>query len=401
MRFSCLALKSLSMVSDSPSSAEYLQMLVNNPSYQDLIVLGHEIDDEGQTAGSYEYAMRPLRAIQNSTRIAIDEKLGVLPWTLPDNVGSTANAKYLGAIEEYSVESVERMKKAAIRAIRENKKILSLGGNHLRATELLGLLKACHELGIEVGIVWTDAHPDQNTPEISETHNVHGMVAALAMGHGAKELLKLLKDAPFLKPENIVYVGINAPEKQENDRLIAMGIRCVTMQEIDDNGSMTVAYDAINEMQKRMGETGVIWHELDADVLADSASEGKVMPNRNGMTEKQLHSLCTWMGANLNMLGCGVSEIAPAKDPDGKMAEIVASSVAAMLKVPNVNFAEHMKKNRADHPNNESETEKGAAQQAVIEPLKKNPIDRKSRNRVLDFLARAAAAIGALVGAKK
>jgi arginase len=298
------------------------------------------------------------------------------------------------------------MRKATIQAIRERRKILSLGGNHLRATELLGMLKACHELGIEMGIVWMDAHPDQNTPETSLTKNVHGMVGAIAMGEGPAELLELIDSAPFLNPRNIVYIGINAPERQETNRMVAMldgkGVKCVTRPELSE--SLEAAKDAIADVNTLLGPNAIWWNELDVDVLADKDSEGKIMPNPNGMNARELHDLCAWMGQHLNMLGCGVSEISPAKDLEGKMAKIVADSVAALLKVPNVSFAEHM-----HHQTTAKETEEmDGATEAKNEPTSADDeqisaeipaqVQRPSRRReIMHMIAGLAAGIAGVI----
>lgn len=390
------------MATPNMNSAEYIRQHVKEDREQELIVLGHEIDDEGQTEGSYEYVMDHLRAISGFIRVQLDETLGVQTWRMPKTYKKEdEKQKYVQEIAEYSKDSSERMEKAVHIAIREKKKILSLGGNHLRVTELLGLLKACHELGHEVCLVWTDAHPDLNTPETTESGNVHGMVASIAIGEGPDELLKLMKQAPFLKPENIVYIGTNAIDPEEAKRLIAKKIKVLTISEMRLEGTgLKPAIDKITEINERIGDKAIWWNELDVDVLDDRESEGKVMANQNGMFMGELEHLYLWMGTNkkMNILGIGVSEIAPAKDPEGRMAELVGQNVGALLGIPNIDYAKHMKKNTLN---------RGVAQQNVGNPapMQKNVVQAANnvisqphhRRRVLDFIAGAAAAVAAMI----
>jgi arginase len=85
---------------------------------------------------------------------------------------------------------------------------LILGGDHSLATgSISGLLKTYPDLKI----IWVDAHGDINTPLISPSGNYHGMPAA--------HLLNLFPGkvfgfewfdsiGPFLKKENICYIGL-------------------------------------------------------------------------------------------------------------------------------------------------------------------------------------------------
>lgn len=60
------------------------------------------------------------------------------------------------------------------------------------------------------GVIWVDAHADINTPEVSQSGNIHGMPVAFLM-----QLCDPLnypgwswmKNAPLLRPQQIVYIG--------------------------------------------------------------------------------------------------------------------------------------------------------------------------------------------------
>src|SRR5688572_1450388 len=61
-----------------------------------------------------------------------------------------------------------------------------------------------------LGLIWVDAHGDMNTPETSESGNVHGMPLAALLGQEPRELAIQEADrpAPAVRPEHTVLVGI-------------------------------------------------------------------------------------------------------------------------------------------------------------------------------------------------
>ena len=248
------------------------------------------------------------------------------------------------------------------KALLEGKKVLSLGGNHVRGLDVLGVAKACHELGIEFGIVWVDAHPDANVLEKSEGRHVkgsvamHGMVSSTIAGQGPREILELLDNAPFLNPKNIVFIGLNAIDNEKNpdgtvkdntemQRLINLigEENCVTMDRlkrtkrhgfVDDDVRKKI--DALNERVDR------VWVEFDVDVVDKNDMPAEVMDNENGMSGDQVKDLFNYIGTKSDVLGMGVSELDPTKDIDGKSAILAAECIAHTMGISNITYARQM-----------------------------------------------------------
>lgn len=65
-------------------------------------------------------------------------------------------------------------------------------------------------------VVWIDAHGDVNTFENSISHHINGMPLAHLMGYGDPRLLKEIAQ-PYLKADQIVYVGVRALDDSEVD----------------------------------------------------------------------------------------------------------------------------------------------------------------------------------------
>jgi oxygen-dependent protoporphyrinogen oxidase len=79
-----------------------------------------------------------------------------------------------------------------------------LGGDHsvaagLRGRERRRRLRAT--TGKPLGVIWVDAHGDMNTPQTSESGNVHGMPLAALLGQPPEEL-SAIGTPPSLRPEH-------------------------------------------------------------------------------------------------------------------------------------------------------------------------------------------------------
>src|SRR5690625_4171635 len=110
---------------------------------------------------------------------------------------------------------------------------LVLGGEHSIA---IGSIAGLTNHYKNLGVIWYDAHGDINTVETSPTGNIHGMPLAVNLGLGHPKLTTILKDAPKVKPENIVMVGIRCLDEGEKELLRELNVKVYTMHEIDRLG---------------------------------------------------------------------------------------------------------------------------------------------------------------------
>jgi len=248
--------------------------------------------------------------------------------------------KKLAAVVEAAAEGAN----AVEHALDKGETVLSIGGNHVRGYDVIGAMRHCHKNGIELGLIWVDAHPDLNTPETTPSGNLHGMVSAVLTGKGPKDLLDLLEGASFIKPENIIYVGLNDVDDQEGqdhtersylEELKAKGVG-VKAFEIDDvknpkdqDKIPQPILDAVTDLGHRLEEKGgKLWVELDVDVFRKEDMPAAVMDNDNGMRVEQGYDLFKHIGKITHPLGMGVSELSQNKDPDHVGAKIVAHCIA-------------------------------------------------------------------------
>jgi len=113
---------------------------------------------------------------------------------------------------------------------------LSLGGDHSMAIgSVSGILKARPE----TRVIWVDAHADINTPELSKSHNIHGMAVAFLMRLiDPKQVpgFSWMADWPKLATNRIVYIGLRDVDPAEKEILHTLGIKAFSMQQIDKYG---------------------------------------------------------------------------------------------------------------------------------------------------------------------
>lgn len=118
------------------------------------------------------------------------------------------------------------------------KLVLTLGGDHSIAIGTIsGTARAIRErLGREIAVIWVDAHADINTPETSESGNIHGMPVAFLTGLATEEkecTFGWLKEHHRLSTKKLVYIGLRDIDKGEKKILRDHGIKAFSMHDID------------------------------------------------------------------------------------------------------------------------------------------------------------------------
>ncbi len=121
---------------------------------------------------------------------------------------------------------------------REGRCVLTLGGDHSIAIGTIsGTARAIRErLGREMAVIWVDAHADINTPETSESGNIHGMPVAFLTGLATEtreEVFGWLRPDNLISVKKLVYIGLRDVDRGEKLILREHGIRAFSMHDID------------------------------------------------------------------------------------------------------------------------------------------------------------------------
>lgn len=123
--------------------------------------------------------------------------------------------------------------------------VLTLGGDHSIAIGTIGgTARAIRErLGRDLAVVWVDAHADINTPETSDSGNIHGMPVAFLTGlakEKREDCFGWLKDENRISPQKLVYIGLRDIDRGERKILRENGIKAFSMHDIDRWVGITV-----------------------------------------------------------------------------------------------------------------------------------------------------------------
>jgi arginase len=118
------------------------------------------------------------------------------------------------------------------------KLVLTLGGDHSIAIGTIsGTAKAIRErLGRDIAVIWVDAHADINTPETSDSGNIHGMPVSFLTGLASddrEDIFGWIQDHHRISTKKLVYIGLRDIDKGEKKILRDHGIKAFSMHDID------------------------------------------------------------------------------------------------------------------------------------------------------------------------
>jgi arginase len=206
---------------------------------------------------------------------------------------------------------------------------LVLGGDHSIAIgSISGLASYCRKRDENPGLIWFDAHADMNTPESSPSGNIHGMPLAVLLGYGAPQLTNIAGFAPKLEPSLCVHIGARDIDRGERELVRKLGIRFITMREIDERG-MGVCMDEAIAIASRASGGYAVTFDVDALDPGDAPGSGTLV--RGGLTYREAHLAMEKIADAGGMRSLEVVEINTALDVNNKTAELGVELILSAL----------------------------------------------------------------------
>ncbi len=206
---------------------------------------------------------------------------------------------------------------------------LVLGGDHSIAIgSLSGFASYCRQQNETPGLIWFDAHADMNQPETTPSGNIHGMPLAALLGYGASELLSIGGFNPKLNAEFCVHVGARDIDRGERELIGKLGIRFITMREIDERGMSACIDEAIAIASRASGGYAVTF---DVDALDPGDAPGSGTLVRGGLTYREAHLAMEKIAEAGGMRSLEVVEINTALDVNNKTAELGVELILSAL----------------------------------------------------------------------
>lgn len=234
---------------------------------------------------------------------------------------TSTHARYVEEIAAVCKQVATKVKQA----LDKERMPLVLGGDHSLA---IGSVRGVGEFFYpkKIGLVWVDAHADLNTPETTETANVHGMPLSVLMGDGHP---RLVADGKFnLDPSNIALLGIRTLDPEEAKICLNCGIRYFTMREIDERGLAKIMREAIAVATKG---TEAVHVSFDLDAIDPTHAPGVSTPVMGGLTYREAHLALEMLYESDKVCSLDLVELNPRRDVANKTARLGVELVQSLL----------------------------------------------------------------------
>jgi arginase len=284
----------------------------------------------GASMAGVELGPAALRVARLNRRIA---DLGYEVRDLGDlhveqSQATPAPSDKLKHLPEISVACKDLAQKVAT-VLEDGELPLILGGDHSIAIgSIAGFASHCRKRNESPGLIWFDAHADMNTPESSPSGNIHGMPLAVVLGYGAPELVNIGGFSPKLDPVLCIHVGARDIDRGERELIRKLGIRFITMRDIDERGMSACMDEAIQIASRASGGYAVTF---DVDALDPGDAPGSGTLVRGGLTYREAHLAMEKIAEAGGMRSLEVVEINTALDINNKTAELGVELILSAL----------------------------------------------------------------------
>lgn len=211
---------------------------------------------------------------------------------------------------------------------REGRLALTLGGDHSIAIGTVsGVARAVRErLGKEIAVIWVDAHADINTPETSDSGNIHGMPVSFLTGLATSSepgIFDWLKDDHRIPLSKLVYIGLRDVDVGEKKILRENGIKAFSMHDVDRHGIGKVMDMAL----EYIGSETPVHLSFDVDALDPMWAPSTGTPVRGGLTLREGDFICEAVAETGQCVGVDLVEVNP-RLVEGGVGDTVRAGVS-------------------------------------------------------------------------
>ena len=212
---------------------------------------------------------------------------------------------------------------SAQKAIEDGTTPIFLGGDHSASIGSIGGITDREPCGL----LWVDAHGDFNTPQTSETGNVHGMALAILLGRGPSTLVDIGRPGPKLNPRHVVLVGIRNLDPRERESLRESGCTVFTMRDIDEIGMSAVLKKSLAVLKNCQR----IHLSLDMDSIDPNEAPGVGTPVPGGLNYREAQLLMEIIHDTDKLCSMDIMETNPILDHCNRTAQIAVSLTASLF----------------------------------------------------------------------
>ena len=248
-------------------------------------------------------------------RTVVDK--GDIPSPIPEAKGSgDERKKYVKDIARVC----QRLFQMTLASLDDGALPIALGGDHSLSCGSVAAASAFQRArGKKLGLIWVDAHGDMNTPETSDSGNVHGMPLAALLGAEPIELARIGGDSPAVLPATTVLVGIRNLDEIEKKNVRASKIHVFTMKDVDRLGIAQVMERALAIASRA---TGGVHVSFDLDVCDPSIAPGVGTVVKGGLDYREAHVVMEMAAESGRLTSLDLVEVNPTLDLRNTTAEL-------------------------------------------------------------------------------
>jgi arginase len=248
-------------------------------------------------------------------RVVVDK--GDIAAPIPETKGpGHARKRYVKDIARVC----QKLYQTVLASLEEGAVPIVLGGDHSLATGSVAAASAwMRTRHKKLGLIWVDAHGDMNTPDTSDSGNVHGMPLAALLGPEPSELAQISGDTPAVLPGTTVLVGIRNLDEIEKKLVKASKVHVFTMKDIDKLGITQVMERALTLAGRG---TGGIHVSFDMDVCDPAIAPGVGTAVKGGLDYREAHVVMEMVAESGRLTSLDLVEVNPTLDLRNTTAEL-------------------------------------------------------------------------------
>jgi arginase len=206
---------------------------------------------------------------------------------------------------------------------------ITIGGDHsLAIGSIAGVANYYRKRQENFGLVWFDAHGDINTPDTTQSGNVHGMPFAVALGQGDSRLTELCGFSPKVPAKRSAIIGIRDLDPPERDLINESGVTAYTIRDVDHLGMGRVTDLALGAVGN---DVSGIHLSFDLDVLDPEIAPGVSTPARGGLNYREINLALSLLAESQLIRSIDIVELNPAFDIQNRTAELAGELILQTL----------------------------------------------------------------------
>jgi arginase len=236
-----------------------------------------------------------------------------------------ANAKYYDEVKSW----IRVLSEQAYSLARSGAVPIFMGGDHsLSMGSVNGVARHWQEIGRPLFVLWLDAHADYNTPDTTETGNMHGMSAAFLCGEPGLDALLGNQPRASITPGQLDLFGIRSIDPLEKKLVHERRVAIADMRAIDEFGVAVLIRRVIERVKAK---NGVLHLSFDVDFLDPAAAPGVGTTVPGGATYREAHLVMELLHDSGLVRSVDIVELNPFLDERGRTARVAVELVGSLF----------------------------------------------------------------------